>query len=243
MTRLELNETVGQVVARQPALAPVFERHRIDYCCGGKKTLAAACREAGRDPQQFLEELLRFAHETEKPPVDPAAMTLTDLADHIEQTHHRYLREELPRIKEMAAKVASVHGEMDPRLPAVHETFLALMQELTSHMMKEESILFPMIRMLEAGTAPPAFHCGSIANPMNQMEMEHQHAGSALALLRELTGDYRPPEWGCNTYRVLLHALAFLEEDLHLHIHKENNVLFPRALRLERVPRLHSPTS
>lgn len=234
MTGLDLNETVGQIVARQPALAPIFERHRIDYCCGGKKTLAAACQEAGKDPQQFLAELLRLAQGTQQQPVDPAAMTLTDLSDHIEQTHHRYLREELPRIKEMTAKVASVHGEMDPRLPAVHETFLALMQELTSHMMKEESILFPMIRMLEAGTVPPAFHCGSIANPMNQMEVEHKHAGSALALLRELTCGYQAPEWGCNTYRVMLHALSRLEEDLHLHIHKENNVLFPRALRLER---------
>lgn len=234
MTGYTTQNRIGEIVTGHPALARVFEQFGIDYCCGGKQSLEAACRAKGHEPQTVIDALAGALEvPTEAPPVDAATMTLTDLADHIERTHHHYLREELPRLEGITRKVAAVHGEKDPRLHSVHETFLALKQELSMHMIKEESILFPMIRQLEAGTAPPSFHCGSIANPMDQMELEHQHAGSALTLLRELTDNYVPPEGSCNTYRVMLHALAHLEQDLHTHIHKENNILFPRALGLE----------
>ena len=160
-------------------------------------------------------------------------MTLTDLANHIEETHHAYLRAEFPRLDMMTEKVAAVHGDHNESLHAVRQTFLALVAELQSHMMKEEQILFPMVRQIDSDEPTPASHCGTIANPIRQMEAEHDIAGSALETLNGLTNGYTPPEWACNTYRAMLDALAHLESDMHQHIHKENNVLFPRAIELE----------
>lgn len=234
MTTFQVHNTVGEIVARQPALSRAFEAAGIDYCCGGKKTLGEACRKKGIDPQTFLVTLAKSTAAAEQPIVDAAAMSLTGLADHIEQTHHTYLRSELPRLNAMTQKVASVHGENEPRLWQVRETFVALFEELSSHMMKEERILFPMVREIEASATAPRFHCGSLANPICQMEAEHDQAGSALERMRELTDDYTPPDWACNTYRAMLDALARLERDMHQHVHKENNVLFPRALVMER---------
>ena len=236
MSTFEVNDTVGDIVTRRPALSGVLEQSGIDYCCGGKKTLEEACREKGLDPRSIISSLEEASLSAEQEPVvDPAVMSLTKLADHIEQTHHVYLRSELPRLNKIARKVASVHGKKDPRLHMVRETLHALADELSSHMMKEERILFPMVRQLEVSEEAPTFHCGTLANPIRQMELEHDQAGSALERLRELTEGFVPPEWACNTYRVLLDALAHLERDMHQHIHKENNVLFPRALEEERI--------
>ena len=234
MTTSQVSDTVGDVVARRPALSRVFEEAGIDYCCKGKQTVDQACREKGLDSHAFLASLEESARASAGEPfVDAAAMSLTDLADHIEQTHHTYLRSELPRLDALTDKVASVHGDRDARLYQIRETYRALASELSSHMMKEEQILFPMVRQLDASDTIPAFHCGTLANPIRQMESEHTQAGSALERLRELTAGYRPPDWACNTYRAMLDALAGLERDLHQHIHKENNVLFPRALEVE----------
>ena len=235
MHTFHIDDTVGDVVARCPALSRVFEEAGIDYCCGGGKTLDQACQKKGLDTQVFLATLQESAlGSTEESVVDAAAMSLTELADHIVETHHSYLRSELPRLAGMTEKVASVHGEKNSRLHQVRETFSALAAELSNHMMKEEQILFPMVRELDVSETTPAFHCGTLANPIRQMESEHDNAGSALAKLRELTDGYTPPDWACNTYLAMLDALAYLEQDLHQHIHKENNVLFPRALELER---------
>lgn len=234
MTTFQVHDTVGEIVARQPELSRAFEEAGIDYCCGGKKTLDEACRKRGIDPQTFLGTLAKSASAGENPIIDAATLSLAALADHIEQTHHAYLRAELPRLNAMTQKVASVHGENEPRLWQVRETFVALFEEMFSHMMKEERILFPMVRKIEASSTVPAFHCGSIAHPIHQMEAEHEQAGSALERLRELTDGYTPPDWACNTYRAMLEALARLERDMHQHVHKENNVLFPRALVMER---------
>ena len=224
-------DTVGSIVAQRPALSRVFEQAGIDYCCGGKISLEQACRKKGIDPQTFLSQLEEAGAGDAS--VDAAGMSLTALADHIEATHHTYLKSELPRLDAMTQKVATVHGGEDARLHQVRETFLALAAEMTSHMMKEEQILFPMVRQLEASSTPPVFHCGSLANPIHQMEMEHDQAGAALAKLRDLTDGFNPPDWACNTYRAMLDALAHLERDLHQHVHKENNILFPHAIALE----------
>jgi regulator of cell morphogenesis and NO signaling len=133
----------------------------------------------------------------------------------------------------MIGKVVSVHGECDPRLYQVADTFWAMGTELSCHMLKEEECLFPMIRRLEAGDGPPSLHCKTLANPIHRMEFEHDDAGLALETLRELTDGFTPPEWACKTYRALLAGLAYLERDMHSHIHKENNVLFPSALEME----------
>ena len=164
---------------------------------------------------------------------DATAMSLTELADHIEQTHHAYLRAELPRIDAMTEKVATVHGARDARLRQVRETFLELARELSSHMMKEEQILFPLIRQLDTSATAPSFHCGSLANPIRQMESEHTDAESALERLHQLTDDFRPPDCACGTRRAMLDALASLNRDLRDHIHKENDILFPRSLQME----------
>jgi regulator of cell morphogenesis and NO signaling len=133
----------------------------------------------------------------------------------------------------MTEKVARVHGDHEPRLLQTRAAFVALKNELEPHMMKEERILFPMIRQLEASSERQEFHCGSVGNPIRQMEHEHDQAGNALAILNESTDGYTPPEWACNTYRAMLDSLAQLERDMHQHIHKENNVLFPKTLKLE----------
>ena len=232
MNEPQLDNTVGDIVAGCPALASVFEDIGIDYCCGGKKTLGDACRDKGLEPQSVLATLAQ-PPQTE-PVADTAVMALTELADHIEQTHHAYLRSEFSRLNELTSKMASVHGDQNPRLHQVSETCRALIAELSDHMMKEEQILFPLVRQLDASDTAPTFHCGSLANPIHQMESEHSQAGAALERLRELTDGFTPPDGACNSYRAMLNAIAHLERDLHLHIHKENNVLFPRALEMEQ---------
>lgn len=234
MSTFKVTDTVGGVVARRPALSRVFEEAGIDYCCGGKKTVEQACHEKGLDPNAFLGRLDDAALSAGEEPVeDVATMSLAELANHIERSHHVYLRSELPRLDELTKKVAAVHGQKDSRLHQVRDTFLALAEELTGHMMKEERLLFPMVRELEAAGRTPMLPCGTLANPIRQMELEHDQAGLALERLRDLTDGFTAPEWACNTHRALVDALAHLERDMHRHIHKENHLLFPRALEME----------
>lgn len=235
MSAFTLDQTVGELVREHPARSRIFERLGIDYCCGGKKSLAEVCAAKKLDPQTVIRTLQ--AVEAERGYVageDPAAMTLTELADHIEATHHAYLKTELPRLHQIINKVATVHGGAHPELAQVLAVFNVLQDEMIQHMAKEERILFPIIRQLEAAKGPSAFHCGSISNPIGVMEREHESAGDALRRIRSLTADYAVPESACNTYRVMLDSLARLEADMHQHVHKENNILFPAAIALER---------
>lgn len=234
MSTLTAQQTVGELVRERPNRARVFENFGIDYCCGGKKPLSEACAKKGQNVNEVLEAIQAAdsAGSTEDA-VDCASMRLDELVDHIIATHHAYLGRELPRLQEMSAKVARVHGDKDPRLGKLASVVNGLVDELSSHMMKEERILFPVIRQLEQSAALPATPFGTIANPIRAMEAEHDTAGSALEDMRSLTDGYTPPDWACNTYRALLEGLRELELDLHQHIHKENNVLFPRAIVLE----------
>lgn len=228
-----VTDTVGSIVTRWPALSRVFEEVKINYCCGGTLSLAEACQKKGIDPRPLLDMLEKarvVANDTE---VDAASMSLTELADHVEATHHAYLKAELPRLSAMTIRVASVHGEHDARLAQVRDTYAVLASEMSQHMLKEEEVLFPMIRQLDASDSAPQFHCGSLDNPIHVMEMEHAQADGALAKIREWTDGFSPPDWACNTYRAMLDALAHFERDLHQHVHKENNILFPRAIALE----------
>jgi regulator of cell morphogenesis and NO signaling len=226
------NRTVGEMVAERPTRARVFERLGIDYCCGGKQPLETACRQKGLDAALVAEELAAF-EQSDQSPAEPGWINsrLTDLIDHILTTHHVYLKRELPRLYEIVDKVVAAHGANHPELADVRHTFAMLKAELDEHMIKEENILFPTIVAMETGRQGP-LHCGGIDRPIAVMEHEHDSAGRALATLRQLTHDYRAPDDACNTYRVMLSSLAELEADLHQHISKENNILFPRSMQL-----------
>ncbi len=233
MTAFDIHAQVGRVVTERPARSQVFDRHGIDYCCGGKVTVEEACRNKGIDLTTVIAELEAVDAKDAADGVDPLNMTITELADHIELTHHAYLHEELPRLSALIDKVAAVHGAKYAWLDNVRATFTDLVAELVPHMMKEERILFPMIRELDHAVAAPSFHCGSVQNPIRALEQEHDGAGRALRLLRALTGDFTPPESACNSFRAMLDGLAALETDMHQHITKENNLLFVRAVTVE----------
>lgn len=235
MNTLDTHTTVGELVADRPSRSRVFEKLGIDYCCGGRKSLQEACAAKGIDAATVLNVLLA-AEMTASPTHETSWATapLTDLCDHIEQTHHAYLRTELPRLATMVRKVAAVHGaDRDARLLELDGVFAGFVAELGSHMMKEEQVLFPMVRELDASDKPLQFHCGTLRNPIAVMEHEHDDAGAALARMRTLTDDYVPPAEACNTWRAMLDGLRELEADMHRHVHKENSILFPRAAAME----------
>ncbi|NUQ01688.1 MAG: iron-sulfur cluster repair di-iron protein [Armatimonadetes bacterium] len=233
MHTCELEKQVGELVTERPSRSRVFERFGIDYCCGGKLPLGAACERRGVNPEEVVAAL--EAHDLVAAPeeTDWNTASLTELADHIVATHHAYLRAELPRLDAMTEKVARVHGDRHAWLSGIRATFVGLKAELESHMMKEEQILFPLCRRLEQASGAESFHCGSIGNPIRVMEHEHDDAGRALETLRELSSGFTAPIEACNTFRAMLDGLHELEQDLHIHIHKENNILFPRAIAAE----------
>jgi regulator of cell morphogenesis and NO signaling len=233
MTNTSL-QTIGQLAAQRPEALGVLERHGVDYCCGGERNIEDACVQAGADPQTVLAEIDRATAASDgSEKRDWLSASLTELCDHIEQTHHAFLREQLPFLTDLFEKVIAAHGEGHPELAEAREVFGALRAELEPHMFKEERILFPAIRRLESAGAPVSFPFGTVQNPIGVMEDEHAAAGEALRRLRELTDGYQSPDDACNAYRGLLEILQRLEVDLHEHIHKENNILFPRAAELE----------
>lgn len=234
MTQSLTAKTVGELVAERPARARVFESYGIDYCCGGKRLLLEACATQGVDAAVVLAALAVADQEPRVERRDWTQAPLSELATHIVETHHAYLRTELPRLSGLFERVVRAHAARHPEVSAAAGVFEALREELEQHMNKEEQILFPIIDRLEAGLATAADHCGSVDNPIRQMEHEHDEAGVALSKLRALTGDYVPPADACNTYRALLDSLERFERDMHTHIHKENNILFPRAAAVER---------
>ena len=234
-TNSKLETTVGQLVTERPARARIFESFGIDYCCGGKKPLAQAIRENDLDAHTVLRILDTFDEQSGIPAErDWSAATLTELADHIEQTHHAYLKRELPRLEFLVNKIANRHGPHRPQLVELAEVFRAFKAELESHMQKEEVVLFPICRQFEAANAPREFHCGSVQNPVAVMVREHDDAGDALKRMRELTDDYSVPDDACGTYRAAFDSLRELEFDMHRHVHKENSILFPKVIELEQ---------
>jgi regulator of cell morphogenesis and NO signaling len=228
-------KTVGELVAERFERARVFERFGIDYCCGGRKSLVEACTRAKLELDDIVAALIVSdeANGAAGAKTDWSGLSMSELVDDIVGTHHAYLRETLPRIEQITQKVAEAHGARHPETIEIMHVFAALEAELFDHMMKEEEVLFPWIKQADAGEAAP-FHCGSVVAPISMMEHEHDHAGRALERLNKLTNGYQPPEDACATWTVMLQELARLEADMHVHIHKENNILFPRALRTER---------
>lgn len=233
MNENKLEVPIGQIVAERISRSRVFEKYGLDYCCGGHTPLEKACQEKGIDPKDVLSALLESdAEAKEEDSTDWRKTGLTELADHIEATHHAYLNNELPRLGELMAKVVNAHAERHPELTQVAGKLQALRGELAQHLGKEEQILFPIIRQMES-TGDTNFHCGEVTNPIRVMEMEHNNAGEALDSLRTLTNGFQPPDDACTTYEALLAGLAELEFDIHKHILKESSILFPRAIALE----------
>ena len=223
-----LSRTLGDLVAEVPSRATVLERLGLDYCCHGDRSVADACATAGLDPAAVAAELDQPAPATAPAdhPTDPAA-----LVDHIEATHHAYLHAELPELEVLADKVANVHGARHAELADVRRLVAALRADLEPHLLKEERVLFPAIRALMTGARE--FPFGTVQNPIRMMRLEHDQAGDLLAELRTVTGGYAVPDDGCASYRSLYERLVALESDTHIHIHLENNVLFPEASAIE----------
>jgi regulator of cell morphogenesis and NO signaling len=209
-----VDTTLGDIVATNPAAARVLDRLGLDFCCHGDRTLDEASRAAGLDPATVAADLAAVptAGDTSWTELDPPA-----LADHIVEVHHRYLREELPPVEALAAKVHTVHGERHPELADVERLVRALRADLVPHLDKEEAILFPAIHALAEGKRDLPF--GSIGNPIAVMAAEHDGAGDILAELRSVTGGYAVPADGCASYTMLYERLEELERDTHLHIH------------------------
>ena len=238
MSTLTDQRTVGEIAAEYPATVRVFQRHKIDFCCGGKLPLRDACEDRGLPLAQVLDELGQATAARTPDQTDWNAASLSALIDHIVAAHHEYLKLELPRLDEMLARVVSKHNEKYGDLPErLYTVFQGLRAELDSHLMKEEMVLFPLIEGLEsaatAGRLAPPAHCGSVNNPIRVMISEHDSAGDALAAMRDISSGYAIPADACNTFRALYHDLEAMEADLHQHIHLENNILFPRAAALE----------
>lgn len=234
MPTLDPATPVGQLVITCPRASRVFEELSIDYCCSGGRTLAEACAEQNLNADAVLSRITTGTAEprteTQK---DWSATSLTELCDHIQESHHSYLRRELPRLAALVHKIAAVHGEKHPELRELQAVFDRLRSELEPHMLKEEQVLFPAIRQLEHADHSPQFPFGTLANPIRVMEHEHNAAGNALGQIRKATQGFQAPEGACESWRTTLTGLKELEADLHQHIHKENNILFPRAAQLE----------
>lgn len=241
MSRITPETPVGAIVAERIGRARLFERLGIDYCCQGRMSLADACAGRALDVGRVVSEIAEDdasaaaagAGAGGEGDADFAAMTASALADHIESTHHAYLHRELPRLAGLIDKVIAAHGVRHPELADLGETFAALREELDSHLMKEERVLFPLVRRLDQASEPFPMHCGTVENPIRVMFREHDDAGAALGRLRTLSDSYQAPADACATFRALYDGLAALEADLHRHIHKENNILFPKAVALE----------
>ncbi|MFB6286392.1 MAG: iron-sulfur cluster repair di-iron protein [Candidatus Bipolaricaulia bacterium] len=236
-------QAVGSFVARDYRAAAVFERHNIDFCCSGDRSLQAACDNAGVDVDTVLSEL----NELKQTPSAPSAAgeggrydrwDLDFLADYIVNEHHAYAREALPEIESLAAKVAEAHGEAHPETREIADLWPTLHQEMSDHTQKEELLLFPYVKRLvqaeREGTtvAPPKF--GSAQALVDEMEAEHDGTGDHLARIQELSNDFTPPDDACESFRALYEHLRAFDADTKKHIHLENNLLFPKSLQLER---------
>jgi regulator of cell morphogenesis and NO signaling len=225
---------LGEIVARDFRAGAIFDRYGLDYCCGGARTLAEGCQTRGVNVDCVVSELEALDPDTkEMPDSDPSA-----LIDYIVARHHTFVRESMPAIQQHLAKVAAVHGARHPELPFIDTRFSKVAAEMSLHMVKEERVLFPYIQALNEavahGAPPPPDMFGTVQNPIRMMEIEHQEAGDGMDAIRELTSGYLVPDDACSTYRMVIEELKAFEHDLHVHVHLENNVLFPKAVELEQ---------
>ncbi len=231
-------KTISEIVVDDYRTAAIFEKNGLDFCCRGNRSITEACNEKGVDQDKLLGEIAALQSEASYSDTHLQFWSLDFLADYIVQNHHSYIRGTTPAMKAHVIKVAAVHGEHHPEMVRVRDLFLEVSEDMAQHMVKEEQMLFPYISQLAraeaANAASPRAPFGSVENPISMMRQEHEAAGAALEEIHTITNNYTPPEDACTTYRVTLEELAAYERDLHRHVHLENNLLFPRAEKLEQ---------
>lgn len=227
---------IGNLVAQDYRTASVFKNSKIDFCCNGNRTIEDACTQKKIDSNALIAQLNAVVTQIQDSGIDYNAWPLDLLADYVEKKHHRYVENKIQEITPFLEKVVRVHGDRHPELAEVEQLFKASAGELTAHMKKEEMILFPFIRkMVEAknnGTTIQA-PFGTVQNPIRMMMHEHDGEGERFRKIAALTDNYTPPADACNTYKVTFALIKEFEEDLHLHIHLENNILFPKSIEME----------
>lgn len=235
ITQAFKDKTVGSLLAERPSRAAVFDRYNIDFCCAGSKSLAEACLVRGADVDAVIADLLLSDQQAE-PDKERSEIwlesSITDLVDHIEEVHHRFLKQELPRLQTLSEKVAQSHGKSHPELVELAELFTTFKSEMESHTLKEEGILFPYLRALDRGERTASCF-GSVVNPIKQMQLEHAAAGDALEQIRRLTNEFTVPEGACNSWIALVDGLRRMVDDLRIHVHKESSILFPKSVERE----------
>lgn len=232
-----INKSVGEIVAGDYRLAGIFRSHGIDYCCNGNIPLAQACQNQNIEPETVVAEIEEMNTRAVSADTNYQSWPIDLLADYIEKKHHRYVEEKIPEIRQLLEKVCEVHGENHPELLEITKLFNTAGGELAKHMKKEELVLFPFIRKMMNAKAvgesltTPFF--GEVQNPLQTMIHEHDNEGERFRKISQLSNGYTPPEDACVTFQLTYQALKEFEEDLHLHVHLENNILFPKTLRLE----------
>ncbi len=230
---------IGQFVAEDFRTAAIFNKYGIDFCCKGDRTIEEVCDKNNVDCNQLLDELDHVLNSSTDQSIDYKSWPLDLLAEYIEKKHHRYVEEKTPVLRQFLDKLCKVHGQRHPELLEITAYFIASSRELAAHMKKEELILFPFIKkMVKAqldGTAIQAPQFGTVENPIAMMKDEHENEGERFRQIAKLTDNYTPPSDACNTYKVTFAMLEEFEKDLHLHIHLENNILFPAAIKLEQL--------
>jgi regulator of cell morphogenesis and NO signaling len=221
-------QSLGELVTERPTRSRVFEQYNLDYCCGGGISLERACEKRGLDVSDILTQL-EVESQISEEQIDLSSMNLEQLCDHIESTHHEFMKAEMPKVREIIFRVVEVHGERLSWLSEFGQIFRALDDEIREHLLKEEQVLFPMLRSMSRGESLAHQGCG-VHSPIQVMEMEHDNAGEALARMSELSSGYDIPADACNKFRAVMTRMAEIQDDLHRHIHKENSVLHPMAL-------------
>lgn len=228
--------TVGEIVVQNIKAAHVFKKHGIDFCCGGGISVEKACAKYNVAFSTLEEELNTI--DQALPMYNYKSWTLEFLIDHIINIHHVYVNENIPIMFQYAEKVARVHGQNHPELVEIFKLVEAVVMELNAHLQKEEKVLFPYVKMLEraknGNVKADQAHFGTVQNPIRMMEAEHDSAGDVFKSIAKLSNNYTPPQDACNTYRALFSKMEEFEQDLHQHIHLENNILFPKAIALEQ---------
>jgi regulator of cell morphogenesis and NO signaling len=235
---IQENSIIGELVAQNYRAASVFKKYDIDFCCQGNRTIQDACKAKNIDVSTVITNLKEVIKTTSENAINYLSWPIDLMADYIEKKHHRYVEDKIPEIKLYLDKICRVHGDRHPELLEINELFNVSAGELAAHMKKEELILFPFIRKMtkakQENSKLEAPHFGTVENPIQMMMHEHTSEGERFRKIETLSNNYTPPEDACNTYRVAFALLKEFETDLHLHVHLENNILFPKALELEK---------